>query len=64
MLSSRLKAFKNFKIIKSLSNEKLPLFSLRSNSIESRFRSIRGAIFANLVVTLKKSKATRNSLRS
>ena len=46
-----------------------PWFSLRSNSIESRFRSIRrGNFWPNLVVTLKKakarSKATRNSLRS
>ena len=35
-----------------------PWFSLRSNSIESRFRSIRGAIFLALpVVTLIKSKS-------
>lgn len=35
-----------------------PWFSLRSNSIESRFRSIRrGNFWPNLVVTLRKSKS-------
>ena len=42
-----------------------PWFSLRSNSIESRYRSIRrGNFLAHLVVTLIKSKSTMNSLRS
>ena len=46
-----------------------PWFSLRSNSIESRFRSIRrGNFWVNISVTLRKakarSKAARNSLRS
>ena len=46
-----------------------PWFSLRSNSIESRFRSIRGAIFlVHAYVKLNekkaKSKETMNSLRS
>ena len=46
-----------------------PWFSLRSNSIESRFRSIRrGNFLVNVPVNLEKvkarSKATRNSLRS
>ena len=42
-----------------------PMFSLRSNSIESRFRSIReGNFLVNIYITLEKAKATRNSLRS
>jgi len=42
-----------------------PWFSLCSNSIESRFRSIhRGNFLVNISVNLKKAKATRNSLRS
>jgi len=42
-----------------------PRFSLRSNSIESRFRSIPGAIFGLMFfVNFLKAKATRNSLRS
>jgi len=42
-----------------------PWFSLRSNSIESRFRSIRrGNFLAHLVVTSIKSKSMMNSLRS
>ena len=46
-----------------------PWFSLRSNSIESRFRSIRrGNFLVNVPLNLEKvkatAKATRNSLRS
>jgi len=46
-----------------------PWFSLRSNSIESRSRSIRGAIFWIILLWLwekakARAKATRNSLRS
>jgi len=46
-----------------------PWFSLRSNSIESRFRSIRGAIFWLFQLWLwekanARAKATRDSLRS
>ncbi len=41
-----------------------PMFSLRSNSIESRFRSIRGAIFGSEFRDFKKAKARMNSLRS
>jgi hypothetical protein len=37
-----------------------PWFSLRSNSIELRFRSVRwGNFLVNTCVTLKKAKATR-----
>jgi len=46
-----------------------PWFSLRSNSIESRLRSISGAIFWFIQLWLwkkpkERAKATRNSLRS
>jgi len=33
-----------------------PLFSLRSNSIESRFRSIRGAIFSSFSCDFEKKQ--------
>ena len=42
-----------------------PIFSLRSNSIESRFRSIRWGNFWQIPgINSLKAKATMNSLRS
>ena len=55
-VSEGLKSFKSIKIIKKSKFKNCPWFSLRSNSIESRFRSILGQFFGSCFREFKKKQ--------